>query len=105
MQPNVATAFHTLFINKSFLIHVNNLHFQNLLSENTVDDQHWPKELILLREKFTAKSQLEITQLNIKHADEVSIQWIEIVFSIHWIKIALMVLIMNMDCNTFPKNK
>jgi len=105
MQPNVATAFHTLSINKSFLIHVNNLHFQNLLSENTVDDQHWPKELILLREKFTAKSQLEITQLNIKHADEVSIQWIEIVFSIHWIKIALMVLIMNMDCNTFPKNK
>lgn len=45
--------------------------FQSLLSENTVDDQHWPKELILLREKFTAKSQLEITQLNIKHADEV----------------------------------
>ncbi|XP_070136624.1 rootletin isoform X2 [Drosophila bipectinata] len=47
-------------------------HIQNLLSENTVDDQHWPKELILLREKFTAKSQLEITQLNIKHADEMS---------------------------------
>ncbi|KMY99669.1 protein lava lamp isoform X7 [Drosophila simulans] len=45
---------------------------QSLLSENTVDDQHWPKELILLREKFTAKSQLEITQLNIKHADEMS---------------------------------
>ncbi|XP_017019460.1 early endosome antigen 1 isoform X7 [Drosophila kikkawai] len=45
---------------------------KNLLSENTVDDQHWPKELILLREKFTAKSQLEITQLNIKHADEMS---------------------------------
>ncbi|XP_033240357.1 golgin subfamily A member 4 isoform X14 [Drosophila pseudoobscura] len=45
---------------------------QNLLSENAVDDQHWPKELILLREKFTAKSQLEITQLNIKHADEMS---------------------------------
>ncbi|XP_043065541.2 rootletin isoform X7 [Drosophila bipectinata] len=46
--------------------------YKNLLSENTVDDQHWPKELILLREKFTAKSQLEITQLNIKHADEMS---------------------------------
>ncbi|XP_043649970.1 pericentrin isoform X1 [Drosophila teissieri] len=45
---------------------------QSLLSENTVDDQHWPKELILLREKFTAKSQLEITQLNIKHAEEMS---------------------------------
>ncbi|KAH8379772.1 hypothetical protein KR009_007140, partial [Drosophila setifemur] len=48
------------------------LQIQNLLSENTVDDLHWPKELILLREKFTAKSQLEITQLNIKHADEMS---------------------------------
>ncbi|KMY99671.1 uncharacterized protein Dsimw501_GD12579, isoform F [Drosophila simulans] len=46
--------------------------YKSLLSENTVDDQHWPKELILLREKFTAKSQLEITQLNIKHADEMS---------------------------------
>ncbi|KQS43982.1 rootletin isoform X7 [Drosophila erecta] len=45
---------------------------QSLLSENSVDDQHWPKELILLREKFTAKSQLEITQLNIKHAEEMS---------------------------------
>ncbi|KAM8709389.1 hypothetical protein ACLKA7_016230 [Drosophila subpalustris] len=45
---------------------------QNLLSESPVDDQYWPKELILLREKFTAKSQLEITQLNIKHADEMS---------------------------------
>ncbi|XP_022211348.2 centrosome-associated protein CEP250 isoform X10 [Drosophila obscura] len=46
--------------------------YKNLLSENAVDDQHWPKELILLREKFTAKSQLEITQLNIRHADEMS---------------------------------
>ncbi|XP_064545021.1 golgin subfamily A member 4 isoform X2 [Drosophila montana] len=45
---------------------------QSLLSESAVDDQHWPKELILLREKFTAKSQLEITQLNIKHAEEMS---------------------------------
>ncbi|XP_017955731.1 pericentrin isoform X1 [Drosophila navojoa] len=45
---------------------------QSLLSECAVDDQHWPKELILLREKFTAKSQLEITQLNIKHAEEMS---------------------------------
>ncbi|KAH8234866.1 hypothetical protein KR032_004625 [Drosophila birchii] len=51
---------------------------QNLLSENTVDDQHWPKELILLREKFTAKSQLEITQLNIKHADEVGFKYFTI---------------------------
>ncbi|XP_030571697.1 golgin subfamily A member 4 isoform X2 [Drosophila novamexicana] len=45
---------------------------QSLLSESAVDDQHWPKELILLREKFTAKSQLEITQLNIKHAEEMA---------------------------------
>lgn len=45
---------------------------QTLLSESTTDDQHWPKELILLREKFTAKSQLEIAQLQIKHAEEVS---------------------------------
>uniref|UniRef100_A0A1A9WE87 Pericentrin/AKAP-450 centrosomal targeting domain-containing protein n=1 Tax=Glossina brevipalpis TaxID=37001 RepID=A0A1A9WE87_9MUSC len=45
---------------------------QALLSETTADDQHWPKELILLREKFTAKSQLEIAQLQIKHAEEMS---------------------------------
>uniref|UniRef100_A0A1I8MQQ6 Pericentrin/AKAP-450 centrosomal targeting domain-containing protein n=1 Tax=Musca domestica TaxID=7370 RepID=A0A1I8MQQ6_MUSDO len=46
--------------------------FMTLLSETTTDDQHWPKELILLREKFTAKSQLEIAQLQIKHAEEMS---------------------------------
>ncbi|XP_033149659.1 rootletin isoform X7 [Drosophila busckii] len=46
--------------------------FVSLLSESAANDQHWPKELILLREKFTAKSQLEITQLNIKHAEEMS---------------------------------
>ncbi|XP_061388660.1 A-kinase anchor protein 9, partial [Musca vetustissima] len=46
--------------------------FVTLLSESTTDDQHWPKELILLREKFTAKSQLEIAQLQIKHAEEMS---------------------------------
>uniref|UniRef100_A0A1B0GCZ9 Pericentrin/AKAP-450 centrosomal targeting domain-containing protein n=1 Tax=Glossina morsitans morsitans TaxID=37546 RepID=A0A1B0GCZ9_GLOMM len=45
---------------------------QTLLSETTVDDQHWPKELILLREKLTAKSQLEVAQLQIKHAEEMS---------------------------------
>ncbi|KAL9904593.1 pericentrin-like protein isoform 2-T2 [Glossina fuscipes fuscipes] len=45
---------------------------QTLLSETTADDQHWPKELILLREKLTAKSQLEIAQLQIKHAEEMS---------------------------------
>ncbi|CAD7003864.1 unnamed protein product [Ceratitis capitata] len=43
-----------------------------LLSETTTDDQHWPPELILLREKFTAKSQLKIAQLQIKHEEEMS---------------------------------
>lgn len=56
----------------SLLMSMSKLILQSLLSESAVDDQHWPKELILLREKFTAKSQLEITQLNIKHAEEVS---------------------------------
>ncbi|XP_037934627.1 golgin subfamily A member 4 isoform X5 [Teleopsis dalmanni] len=46
--------------------------FMTLLSENTSDDHHWPRELILLREKFTAKSQLEIAQLQIKHEEEMS---------------------------------
>ncbi|XP_053954603.1 pericentrin isoform X4 [Anastrepha ludens] len=46
--------------------------FMNLLSETTADDQHWPPELILLREKFTAKSQLKIAQLKIKHEEEMS---------------------------------
>lgn len=40
--------------------------------EATTEDSHWPPELILLREKFTAKNQLEITQLQIKHEDEMS---------------------------------
>lgn len=57
------------YINEFFCI---SFSLQTLLSESTTDDQHWPKELILLREKFTAKSQLEIAQLQIKHADEVS---------------------------------
>ncbi|XP_011188351.1 A-kinase anchor protein 9 isoform X6 [Zeugodacus cucurbitae] len=46
--------------------------FLTLLSETTTDDQHWPPELILLREKFTAKSQLKIAQLQIKHEEEMS---------------------------------
>lgn len=51
-------------------------HFpQALLSENSRDDSHWPPELILLREKLTAKSQLEIAQLKIKHEEEVSGFW------------------------------
>ncbi|XP_067648437.1 uncharacterized protein Plp isoform X13 [Eurosta solidaginis] len=46
--------------------------FMTLLSDSTTDDQHWPPELILLREKFTAKSQLKIAQLKIKHEEEMS---------------------------------
>ncbi|XP_055853886.1 pericentrin isoform X5 [Episyrphus balteatus] len=46
--------------------------FMALLSETTTDDHNWPPELILLREKFTAKSQLEIAQLQIKHEEEMS---------------------------------
>ncbi|KAJ6647187.1 hypothetical protein Bhyg_02407, partial [Pseudolycoriella hygida] len=42
-----------------------------LLSETATDDSQWPPELILLREKFTAKSQLEIAQLQIRHKEEV----------------------------------
>ncbi len=44
-----------------------------LLSETATDDSQWPPELILLREKFTAKSQLEIAQLQIRHKEEVCI--------------------------------
>lgn len=44
---------------------------QALLSETATDDSQWPPELILLREKFTAKSQLEIAQLQIAHKEEV----------------------------------
>lgn len=43
------------------------------MSEQTAspeEDSGWPPELILLREKFTAKNQLEITQLQIKHEEE-----------------------------------
>ncbi|XP_055383678.1 golgin subfamily A member 4 isoform X7 [Condylostylus longicornis] len=46
--------------------------FMALLSETAAEDQHWPPELILLREKFTAKSQLEIAQLQIKHEEEMA---------------------------------
>lgn len=45
---------------------------KTLLSEPIADESRWPPELILLREKFTAKSQLEIAQLQIKHEEEVS---------------------------------
>lgn len=45
---------------------------KTLLSEPILDESRWPPELILLREKFTAKSQLEIAQLQIKHEEEVS---------------------------------
>lgn len=46
---------------------------KTLLSEPAPDESRWPPELILLREKFTAKSQLEIAQLQIKHEEEVSL--------------------------------
>lgn len=45
---------------------------KTLLSENAPEESRWPPELILLREKFTAKSQLEIAQLQIRHEEEVS---------------------------------
>ncbi|XP_055692681.1 pericentrin isoform X3 [Lutzomyia longipalpis] len=45
---------------------------QALLSESSSADSHWPPELILLREKFTAQNKLEITQLQIKHEEEMS---------------------------------
>ncbi|XP_059608935.1 pericentrin isoform X2 [Phlebotomus argentipes] len=47
-------------------------HIQALLSESSSVDSHWPPELILLREKFTAQNKLEITQLQIKHEEEMS---------------------------------
>ncbi|XP_039431177.1 pericentrin isoform X3 [Culex pipiens pallens] len=45
---------------------------QALLTDTVVEDSHWPPELVLLREKFTAKSQLEIAQLEIKHEEEMA---------------------------------
>uniref|UniRef100_A0A1Q3G104 Putative a-kinase anchor protein 9 n=1 Tax=Culex tarsalis TaxID=7177 RepID=A0A1Q3G104_CULTA len=45
---------------------------QALLTDTVVEDSHWPPELVLLREKFTAKSQLEIAQLEIKHEAEMA---------------------------------
>uniref|UniRef100_A0A182T422 Uncharacterized protein n=1 Tax=Anopheles maculatus TaxID=74869 RepID=A0A182T422_9DIPT len=43
-----------------------------LLTDSSFEDSHWPPELVLLREKFTAKSQLEITQLQLKHEEEMA---------------------------------
>lgn len=54
--------------NKSFPFSV----FKTLLSDTTPEESRWPPELILLREKFTARSQLEVAQLQIKHEEEVS---------------------------------
>ncbi|XP_053679197.1 pericentrin [Anopheles nili] len=45
---------------------------QALLTDNSFQDSHWPPELVLLREKFTAKSQLEIAQLQLKHEEEMA---------------------------------
>lgn len=59
---------------------------KTLLSEPILDESRWPPELILLREKFTAKSQLEIAQLQIKHEEEVS-PLFTICISVHKINI------------------
>ena len=48
---------------------------QALLGDSSFEDSHWPPELVLLREKFTAKSQLEIAQLQLKHEEEVRPQF------------------------------
>ncbi|XP_063695962.1 A-kinase anchor protein 9 isoform X2 [Culicoides brevitarsis] len=45
---------------------------QAFASDNAPDESTWPREFLLLREKFTAKSQLEITQLKIQHAEEMA---------------------------------
>ncbi|XP_041780735.1 pericentrin isoform X3 [Anopheles merus] len=47
-------------------------HVLALLSDSSFEDSHWPPELVLLREKFTAKSQLEIAQLQLKHEEEMA---------------------------------
>ncbi|XP_031624937.1 pericentrin isoform X2 [Contarinia nasturtii] len=57
---------------KEDMLHELEIHIQTLLSEPISDESRWPPELILLREKFTAKSQLEIAQLQIKHEEEMS---------------------------------
>uniref|UniRef100_A0A182PBV6 Pericentrin/AKAP-450 centrosomal targeting domain-containing protein n=1 Tax=Anopheles epiroticus TaxID=199890 RepID=A0A182PBV6_9DIPT len=48
------------------------IQIQALLSDSSFEDSHWPPELVLLREKFTAKSQLEIAQLQLKHEEEMA---------------------------------
>ncbi|KFB46504.1 AGAP010655-PA-like protein [Anopheles sinensis] len=45
---------------------------QALLTDASFEDSHWPPELVLLREKFTAKSQLEVAQLQLKHEEEMA---------------------------------
>uniref|UniRef100_A0A182Q838 Pericentrin/AKAP-450 centrosomal targeting domain-containing protein n=1 Tax=Anopheles farauti TaxID=69004 RepID=A0A182Q838_9DIPT len=45
---------------------------QTLLTDSSFEDSDWPPELVLLREKFTAKSQLEIAQLQLKHEEEMA---------------------------------
>lgn len=44
---------------------------QAFLTE-TSSDEHWPSEFILLREKFTAKHQLEIAQIELKNEEEMT---------------------------------
>ncbi|XP_053688729.1 A-kinase anchor protein 9 isoform X2 [Sabethes cyaneus] len=57
---------------------------QALLSDAATEDSHWPPELILLREKFTAKSQLEIAQLQIKHEEEMARMKAEFEKQLQW---------------------
>lgn len=47
-------------------------HLQALASDKAPKESDWPREFLLLREQFTAKSQLEITQLKIQHAEEMA---------------------------------
>ncbi|XP_055600528.1 pericentrin isoform X2 [Uranotaenia lowii] len=54
------------------VLHELEVQIQALLTDGITEDSHWPPELILLREKFTAKSQLEIAQIEIKHEQEMA---------------------------------
>ncbi|XP_058465228.1 golgin subfamily B member 1 isoform X2 [Malaya genurostris] len=60
------------------------IQIQALLSDTTIEDSHWPAELILLREKFTARSQLEIAQLRIKHEEEMARMKTEFEKQLQW---------------------
>lgn len=75
MNHNLNQIFYYYFI---FIISVqiNNICLssltQALASDKAPKESDWPREFLLLREQFTAKSQLEITQLKIQHAEEMA---------------------------------